>query len=272
MSALMSMLQELQFRIPKEVLERAFQSNNLNWQRTPVSLEERIMAQVIRPRVLFAANLVGGRQVVVSLEGLTPNYIDRYNLVYVIPKERTSHCSIISALSVSHMPYQSGYSTSPYAVSGFLPNASVDSLSVGMRVASSLSKIPAVSNAHVELIAENTVLIKDQMQSVYNYFLRCIIANDADLNNINPRSWLTFYDLCELAVKAFIYNKLRIKIGEGALQGGQELGVIKEYVDECRDSESEYKTFLKEQWAPTAVANDTLTYKRMFSLMIPSGV
>ena len=93
-----------------------------------------------------------------------------------------------------------------------------------------------------------------------------------NLNNISPRSWEAFAKLCVLAVKAFIYNELLIEIDQAYLQGGQELGAFKNYVDGLSDANDMYLTHLKEVWMVTAVMNDVHAHTRIIKLMVNPAV
>lgn len=56
-----------------------------------------------------------------------------------------------------------------------------------------------------------------------NAVLRCVIANEANMENIQIRSYRTFAKLCGFAVKSYIYNLLDILLGETALLNGMQL-------------------------------------------------
>lgn len=272
MSALTFALNEIKMRIPIEVLNVAFKTDITDWRQAPISLDDRIMNQVIRQRVLTAANVVGGQMAVIPLDGLQVEYLDNYNMIYRVPKERTQNRSIVSVLSVGYLPYINGYGGSSMGFGGLAPSSITEVSNTAMRVMDSVSGIPPISNAQIELLGENTVLIRDQFRTTQAYFLRCILENDENLNNISPRSWPAFADLCELAVKSYIYKTLIIKIDQGFLVGGQELGAMKAYVEECRDSEEQYRTHLKEVWRKVAFMNDQQSHQRHIRLMISPAV
>jgi len=271
MSAITKALQEIRFSIPEPILRAAF-IDNYYWSGVPQSLDDAIMQKVIGPRVMVDANLVGGAFAMIPLANVPTQQVDLYSLIYHIPKELTQGRSILSALSVSYMPASGSWSdgSSGYGLTNV---GSVSNLASAMqRVSDSVSNLPPISNAYVDLIGENTILIRNQARITQSYILRCILNNDENLNNISPRSWPAFAKLCVLAVKAYIYNELLIKMDQAYLQGGQELGAFKSYVDNLSDANDMYLTHLREVWMVTATMNDVNAHTRLIKLMINPGV
>jgi hypothetical protein len=272
MNPISKALDHIKFTIPIQVLQETFRDPRPNWRRAPISIDEMIRCMIINPRVLVDCNLVGGRTVPISLEGLVPEFVDQFTAVYNIPKERTEMQSILAVLSIGYLPVSNQYGMGAGGYGYISPGSSSEINKVADRVANAVSSIPAVSNANCQLIAENTVVVRDQYRITSTYVLRCILENDSQLNNISPRSYLNFCKLVELAVKSYIYNTLVIRIDQAYLQGGQELGALKAYVETLSDAESMYQTYLAEQWRPTAFMNDQPSYNRHIKLMISPGI
>lgn len=217
-------------------------------------------------------NLIGGAYSLVSLEGLSPTYADTYSMVYEIPAERTQFRDIVSVLSIGYLPYAGAYNDMSPGI-GMVSPQSMNALTGAIqRVADSVGGIPPISNAYVELIGPRAVLLRDQARVTSSYILRCMLANDEQLNNLNPRYWITFSKLCVLAVQAYIYNELYIKIDQSYLVGGQELGSVKEYVSNLSEANLNYQTFLLEKWQASAFMNDTNAYDRFIKLQLNSAV
>lgn len=272
MNILKTALDRIQLSIPPEVLQQAFKDDIQNWRTAPVSLQDRIMEKVIRHRVLKDANLVGGQEVIITLEDISPKYSDNISVIYEIPPQRTNGREILSILSIGYMPLMSTFSTIANGVGTLNPSMMTDLGSSGQRLADSTSNIPIVSNALVDLIGYNTILIRDSVRVSNAYQARCMIANENNMGNINPRSHLTFAKLCILAVKAYIYNHMIVRIDQAYLSGGQELGAFKSIVESYSDAEDQYETFLKEVWRRVAFMNDSPAYKRLITLQINPGL
>lgn len=272
MNILSKALDHIKMTIPLQVLRVAFQDDLHNWRKAPVSIDEMIMEKVIRPRVLIDANLVGGSQALVSLEGIQPQYGDYYSAVYEIPLEKTNYRHIISVLSVNYLPFVGNFG-SRGPMSGVMPNQNSNELTLAAnRLMDSQSSVPVTSTANVELIGANTVLIRDQYRMASVYVLRCMIGNEENLNNISPRSYLFFATLCQLAVKSYIYTKMLVTMDQAYLQAGQELGAFKSYVDTLQDAEEMYSTYLRETWSGVAFMNDQLSYDRFIKLQVSPGL
>lgn len=272
MNCIQKALDELFRRIPNELLQLAFRDDLQQWRRAPVSINEKIMSKVIRPRVLLDADIVGGQTVIISLETLQPKFIDTFMMVYEIPLDLTNYRNIMSALSVGYMPYATSFSTMGGGLGTVNPQSMSDVMNAAQRVGDAMSNIPAVSNATVELIGENTILIRDQLRITNLYQLRCVLGHDQYLNNIQPRSYHVVCKLVELAVKSFIYNTMIIKIDQAYLQGGQELGRVKEIVDSYADSEQMYQDYLKEVFQAVSFMNNAADHERFIKLQLNSSL
>jgi hypothetical protein len=269
MSILTKALDEIKYRIPIQVLMEAFKPNHTTWRPTaPVSMDSEILNKVIKPRVVVDTNIVGGQTALISLDGLTPEYIDRYSMLYHIPPERLNNRAIMSVLSVGLAPYGVGNNGFPSVAS----NCSSDLVGVGARVGNSFSSVPMMSNATAELVERSTVVVRDSAHPNYYYVLRCVVANEANMENINPRSWHVFAKLCELAVKSYIYNTMLIKMDQAFLSGGQELGAFKNYVEGLSDSEEMYQTQLREVWQAVNFMNSASDYSRFIRLQVSPGI
>jgi hypothetical protein len=271
MNPIIKAIDDLKFKIPMQVLQIAFQRDEWNYYNPNLSLDEQIRLKVINPRVLFDCNMVGGQQVTIPLDGLQPIMADQYIVVYNIPPERTANRTIISVLSVGYMPYQANFNLGMGNVSFASPLSMNSVTHAGQRIADSVSVLPVISNSQVEIIGHNTIAIRESRVTSL-YFLRCVVENEENLNNIMPRTMYNLSKLIELAVKSYIYNKLRVRIDQAFLQGGQELGAVKEIVDSYADSEEMYQTYLRETWARVSVMNDHAAYDRIIKLSISPGM
>lgn len=265
-------IDDAMFVIPEEILDLVFRGDT-RWRRgTPISVRESIMRDVIRPRVLVDANIVGGKETVISLMGLEPFYTDDMCSIYKVPPERLNHKTILSVHSVGFInvllgaagSYSGTQSTSYQGYSEMMPLAS--------QVADAAGSIPDVSTARAELIDENTFVVHDRMRNNYIFNARVVLCNNDDLSNIHIRSAPAFSQLVEFAIKAHIFRKLQIKLGRNQLEMGQDLPAIKDYVDTLADSNENYKTHLKEVWAKVAFMSDRRAYRRFMDIVAPRGI
>ena len=265
-------LDEIKRTIPRDLLRIGFIDTLKDWRKAPASLDEQIMSLVIRPRVLSDADLIGGRHTVVPLDYVDGTYIDDYTIMYIIPMELTNNSPIISVKYVGYLPYAVSFSSFGAGVGTVGPSGITDLTGAGQRVGDAASNIPPVSEATVDLVGPNTVVVRNYRRITSAYHLVCMTGNDPNLNNISPRSWPAFAKLCQLAVKSHLYNSLVINIDKAYLSVGQELGSIKSLIDTMADSEEMYQTYLREVWSRVARMNDVPAYLRSLKSQVNPGI
>lgn len=265
-------LDEIKMEIPMDLLIEGFKDDYVDWRRQPASIDELIRIKVLQPRVLVDANLVGGQMMNIALDGVPLEFLDQATMIVTIPPALRNNRELVSVLSVNKFSVTAASRLAGLTSGSFDMYGSSDLTLVGQRIAESQSTIPNTSCAMVELIGQNTVMIKDNLRIPAIYSIRCIVSNDPNMNNLNPRSYLTFAELCVWAVKAYLFKQLRIKVDRAYLSGGQELGAFKETLDEYRDANENYKTCLREKWAVTAFQNDIQSHDRHLKMMINPGI
>lgn len=262
MNPIQKALRHVQFHIPREVLMAAFVRREFGNRSLPISLETRIREEVIEPIVLPDCDLVGGTEVDVNLSTVNAELVDVSSHVLRIPKELTQYRSITQVYSINLLAGAMN-GTSVVGLNGYS-----DALGAGMGVMSAASTIPTVSNAHVKLIGENTILITYNSTIPRNISLRCRLANDEEMSQLRSTSYHRFAELVLLAVKTYIYTNLNIRIGDVELQGGMELGRFREYVDSCADAGELYQTYLDETWRKTAIFDDAVSSETVVRQLI----
>lgn len=258
MNAITKALSEITFQIPSEILNLTFKehSNRIN---QILSMDERIMSEVIRPRVLVDCNLVGGIETRVDLNRCKITALSNREFVVEVPKALTNNKNIITALSlVSNVVYSQSMSyadASPFE-------------SVANNMMNNLGTENVVQTSRLEIIGDNVVLIQDPNIHLMNGVLRCMVENNTNLENINPRSYLAFSELCVRAVKSYIHNKMLVKLNQGYIYGGHELGVVKETIENYSDAEEMYKEYRNTNWRKIAFINNSDSMSRYVKGML----
>lgn len=278
MNPLKKAVDEVKYRIPRQLLERVFIDGSYAWRSGPkASLDEQIMNLVIRPRVMVDCQLIGGTQAMIPLEGLEQQKPMDWVTVIHIPKDRTDGRTINSVLDVAFYSSSAmtGYANAGAAGMGMLGGSSgysaVENSAMTSALASvvgSADKIPMVSTSRVQLIAENTIMIKDGVMLAPNSFLRCVLADDDNLSGLQLRSYHAFAKLVEYAVKAYIYNELVILVDTAELRYGQAVAAFKDVFMGYADAEVNYEDYLKNTWEKTAFMNDLESHHRFLKLLI----
>lgn len=262
MNALAKAIDHCKYVIPREVLEAIFIRRDQQFRNQPMTIDAHLMNEVIRPRVFVDCNLMGGTEMFVPLHDIAFERINNYTSVYRIPKSKTQGRSIMSVLNITF--------ADPTAASNYgaaTGCGSTEMLTTAQAMVDSMGTIPISSTAQVQLVGENTVMVRDTVLLPANVYLRCVVANDETMSHLQLRSYRHFYKLVELAVKSYIYHSYAIMMDMGELYGGQTLGRFKEFVDSYADAEELYQTYLVEQWQKVSFMNDNESFSRYTRLL-----
>lgn len=264
MNAIQKALSDLHHKIPAEILEAAFIDDEPFRGPGAVNIDYAIREQVLNNRVMVDVNLAGGMLHMVPMDGIKPEYIDQFQAVFRIPKELTQGRSISRVLALAYGD-QRAYGN--YLQSTTAYNTISDAL---QGVMNSHVGIAMTETTNIRLIAENTLLVTDLLSIPTRTHLRCYLDNDPEMTQLRTTMFPVFSELVMYAVKAYIYNKLIMKIGRDVMQGGRDLGVFKQIVESYADSEELYTTMLTGRWVKAYKLNDTLSRQRITRLSTPS--
>lgn len=271
MNALIYAINEITHVIPHELLQAAFtiddspETVNLN------TVDDKILRKLLRKRVLIDLNITGGIETIIPLNNVQPSFYEYFYTIYQIPPEMTMNKEIVSALNIMLMPGsgvfgQGNLGGNSFGNIGYMNENPV--MNVANRIGSAASPSGVLSNAHLEIVGYNTILIYANFRVLTNFGLRVLLENDSNLNNIQPRSYKDVAMACILACKAYIYNKLIIPVNSGYLASGQDLGMFKSILESYSESEADYNTFLKERLGAVLFMNDTTRHNRFIASMI----
>ena len=242
--------------IPPHILNTIFKKNYELFDIYPelTTVDEGIRQKIFRERILIDLNIVGGVELVIPVIG-AGEILDDFNHIYRIPKTQTQNRNIISVLSYTmanpnfpsapmNLPMRDG---SMYGRSGSL-------------VMEAHGTIPITSSANASLVGENTILLRDTYLLPLVAYFKVLVSNDDELSNISPKNFITISQLAILATKSYIYNQHIIRMSEGEIRGGYELGVFKSKVEEYADSEELYNDMLKTKIMKILFMNDKPAY------------
>lgn len=271
MNALIYAINEITHVIPHELLQAAFtiddspETVNLN------TVDDKILRKLLRKRVLIDLNITGGIETIIPLNNVQPSFYEYFYTIYQIPPELTMNKEIVSALNIMLMPGsgvfgQGNLGGNSFGNIGYMNENPV--MNVANRIGSAASPSGVLSNAHLEIVGYNTILIYANFRVLTNFGLRVLLENDSNLNNIQPRSYKDVSMACVLACKAYIYNKLIIPVNSGYLASGQDLGMFKSILESYSEAEADYNTFLRERLGAVLFMNDTTRHNRFLSSMI----
>lgn len=252
MNAIQKALLEIKHTIPPEVLQIGF-VENYNRVNQITSIDDRILNSVIRSRVMVDANLVGGVTLHIPIQDCETNTTMYNEYIINVPRKLTNFRSIVSLHSLLT---NTGTGTG-------LPSFNVSPLlSQAYNMYNSLSSINVIQTSRMELIGENVILVQDPSQYIFNAVLKCAVEFDKNMSDIHPRYMRDFAKLCIYAVKAYIYNNFKVKLDQGYLYAGHELGTITEIIDSYSDAEENYQDFLANVFQKITFMNDRLNHTR----------
>lgn len=261
MNPIQKAISDVKSAIPREILERTFMKpDNVSLgQRqsfTPQSLDFHIRSVVIEGNVLPDCNLVGGTEVTIPLVEVLPQWISDYNVLYRVPKHLTQNRSILRLI---HLTFGDGgvVGSQNLAAQGRSPL-----MDGAQGVLQAHLPIPIISTANMEIVGENTILVKDNVTMPGNPYLRCVIEGDTELNHLQPTSYRHFSKLVILATKRHIFNHMAVSLDQAALSGGMALGRIREIIDGYSDAYEQYEEYFDTVWRKVAVFNDPEANKR----------
>lgn len=267
MNAISKAINDIHFKIPNRMLNIAFREQ-VSAIDNFISIDDAIMTKVLRPRILVDTNLVGGVITLIPINGCEVSWLQNMQYLVRVPKTLTNNKAIISVLSIVASTL---YAPSGNALAGQYVTNSADvspMLGSGLNMMNNLSNTPAVQTSRLELIGENIIMVQDPSIGIFDGMLRCSVENNANLENINPRAYLTFGELVTRGVKSYIYNHCRMRLDQGYIYGGHELGVVNEIISEFNDAEAMYMEYLQTTWAKVAMMGNTAFMNRYIKAMM----
>lgn len=258
MNAVIKAIQDIKFTIPREVLQIGF-VENFDRVNHITSIDERIINSVIRPRVLTDCNLVGGVPVMIDISQCVVHDTANREYIIEVPKRLTNNRPIVSCLSL--VANHRGLLLAPYK--GTNPV-----MTQATHMFNSLNTETIIQTARLELIGENTILVNEPYLGILNATVRVNVAYDDMMSNLHPRSFIEFSKLCIYAVKAYIYNNCKVKLDQGYVYGGHELGSIGEIIDNYSDSEEMYQEHLNTIMGKVLFLNEPSNSARLIATML----
>ena len=231
--------------IPPQILEKAFNAHPQYGAGLFKSRAEIIADEVIRKRVTVDCNVVGGEQRSISLDGVKARRVADA-LIYTIPLKKTGGRHIITAMT--------------------LETSEGGDANVAGGILDAVSGPETLNSSRVELVGPNTIAVSSVIPGI-GMFLRCMLSNDPELSNFSQKSYLAFGELCVLAAKATIYNKLFITLGESGSNGGNTNAATQSVIDSYSDATELYNEFLNKRWRKISMYADTVTHKRLLEMV-----
>lgn len=271
MNAIQYALNHIRHTIPEGILQLAFSPRSIvqptvRWNQNNefVSIDQQIRDKVIEGRVNIDCNLVGSMQIAIDLRGVAYEQFDLATRVFRIPYDKTAGRKIVSIQTLNYLTY--------HGLPSYTHGVGNQQLAAAMDLYRAVASMPIVSTANCQLIGDNVVMVKDDVQHLSDQLaLTCLVENDSEMNNLNPGIFPVYAKLVELATKAYIYTQTVIPMDQGVLHGGMSLGRISDIIQDYADSNEMYQQVFTEQYRKASFTNDRPRMNTFIRSMIGRG-
>lgn len=251
-------LRYIKREIPIKILNEAF-LKDLPYTRGGVRNLESIMKSIIIDQIIRPdADTVGGRELKLDVEHLSPMIYENDGIALKIPMEMTNGVAITSCRWAAFMRQDlnmSGYGMTSGYTNNTMVGGSIAGVGSNIMNASSPDPITGTAECHVAPGGDNIVFVKCRNRQKI-YWLMVDTAFDEMFNQIHPKSFQFFAESCLLATKAYIYTKLVVELDEGKISAGSEIGAFKNIIDGYSDANKSYNEHLRETMEVVYMLND----------------
>lgn len=252
--------------IPRQIISTVYGGTSEIF-GVPKNPAEEILNQVIRSRVVADTDVVGGIETDVAIEKCIVEKKANNVFVIAIPKESVNNKSVSTILGIRLGA--SNVNAFPNFSTNRLVTPTTATGTNAMNLFNSAATMPLINFGETSIIGENIFLVRNITYIPQMCFVRCIVNNNDDLSNLSPALKLLFANLCTLAVKADIYNKMIVTIDQARVEGGREIGAFKNIVESYADAEQMYLESIP-KWGASIALADRSRNRAMLKLMVGS--
>jgi hypothetical protein len=262
MNAVSYAVSTIKQRINREILNLAYLTDY-----GQIETIESIIEGVIKRRPMVDSNLMSGTAMMVRLYEEYVFFEDEYgNKTIQLPKDILGGKSITAAHSIIR---QENFTETYRYTEGTRDTG--DILDAATLMYDNSSMPFTVVTANLSVIGDKTIAIMDNIGCLDNLNLKLMVSNNAIMNNLDNRAKMTFMKLCTLAVKADIYNKTIIKIDEGELVQGHNLGRIKSIIESYSDADEQYYDYFEDKWRKVMHMADPVLSNGLIKTAFPNN-
>jgi len=267
MNPISKAINDIKMTIPKEILDIAYNDNY----STVESIESKL-EMVIRNRVLVDTNLVKGVTTYVPMQDAIVLDTDEYGgIVVEIPEQLLDSRAILSVHSlVSNSLSGTLQSLNSTSTSCETNNGAV--LLESKKIAGNLSSTYTEVTSNIEIIGERILYIRDRISNLRDTSIRLVVENQRLLNNIPPRAYINFSMLVSKAIKADIYNKLIVKLDQGYIHTGHNMGIVQTIIEKYEDMNDLYLEYLTDTWTSVMFMSDNVEMSSYVTSLFPNNL
>lgn len=237
-------------QVPRELLEKAFRKDPYYDGYSMTSIEDRIKFAVIDNVIKPELDIVGGEIVTIYFNQLAYREINNA-WVYTVPLSMTQGRLITNIHSIE------------MGTADFGPKQSIADMLIG-----GASGSPGgTGTARVAVRGPNTIVSYEQIYST-NAFMRVVLANDDQFQNLNQAYYRDFGKLAVLATQMLIYNTLDIALGSTSITGGEVSGPLRARLDSYADSAELFYQEIETRWSRIFLIQDPVIKNRLIRIGI----
>lgn len=265
MNAIQYSLNYVKTYIPRQILELGFLRNDLT-SDLYTTIDDKIIHNVINFRVKPDLDLNGGTEVMIPVKSCEIKQVPGLpEFIISVPKHLTNNCSIIRPMNL----VSRNYTLDPQ---NYYTNYKSSSLiTLGSKMIQNVDFATVVSTSRLELIGDNKIAVREPRNYLEYTLLQALIENNAHLENITRPFFKDIAELILLATKNYIYVNKAIELDMGYSYGGYEISIIKDTIDEYKDSKEQYDEQLK-RWKKLAVMNDNARFQKYIAYAVGNNM
>lgn len=262
-------INEVEQRIPKEVLKYAFLNISQNGILSPVNnIKTQIRNKVVFDRVLPILNIKGGEEVIINLTDVPVEITTNGNAyIWKVPKGMTKGRTIRSVLNITFSDTMNNIAGNMLTNNMYASNQAT----IEARIVNSGGLPVLSSTADIFVIADNVLYSNLPLSSSSYTMLRCLIDFDPQLTGINTRFATLFAKYIVLATKDYIYTSTVVSMDQGVLHIGKELGRIKDIIDGYDGADEEFIEMTDTIIGKVLILADPLRRQRRYLLGVGGG-
>lgn len=246
-----SMVRYIRTEIPTEILDLALRDFK-EWKK-PVNLDTLIEKNIVSEMILDM-NLSSGIKVNIPFNNWVVTYSNEFETVMELREGVHAGKSILMVTEII-----AGLASTAVTRPALTPLEKLDR-SIG-------PKIMGVFDSNIETIGNREVYIGRPESMLVNTEVVCYLTYSRDMKEINPRYYMAFGEIAIMKAQAWIYNKLVVKMNEGALYHGHSLEVVERIISNWSDMNKEYMEKMNVVGAKMLYMNDARSMRETVGLM-----
>lgn len=211
------------------------------------SIEQGIREKVILKMVAPMLQLAGGTTEIIDLSSAHVNNLQGGIIHVNVPDFLTGGRRILEVIEVYpgniNRAITNGYNFSGNVTCG------------GGQINNSLNRlINGLDDGNVQrtftsftIVGNNSFLIRDAGSAMFNMLAKVVLAHDENFSVVPIKMYDKFYELVELATKAYIYKKCRRGMQEAVQRYGVSMDDLQDDIQGYSDAAQQFKDFYNDQ-------------------------